>query len=88
MLGVPKYFTPNGDGIHDYWNVEGITATFNANTTITIFDRFGKLIKQISPLDQGWDGTDNGQKLPATDYWYTIQFENGKNIKGNFSLKR
>ncbi|EKT4549919.1 T9SS type B sorting domain-containing protein [Flavobacterium psychrophilum] len=88
VLGVPKYFTPNGDGIHDYWNVEGITATFNANTTITIFDRFGKLIKQISPLDQGWDGTDNGQKLPATDYWYTIQFENGKNIKGNFSLKR
>jgi gliding motility-associated-like protein len=88
VLGIPKYFTPNGDGIHDYWNVGGVTATFNAKTIITIFDRFGKLIKQISPLDQGWNGTYNGTPLPATDYWYNIEFEDGKNVKGNFALKR
>ncbi|SFA70517.1 gliding motility-associated C-terminal domain-containing protein [Flavobacterium swingsii] len=88
VLGVPKYFTPNGDGIHDYWNVGGVTATFNAKTIVYIFDRFGKLIKQISPLDKGWDGTYNGTALPATDYWYTVEFENGKNVKGNFALKR
>ena len=88
VLGIPKYFTPNGDGIHDYWNVEGVSATFNAKTIIYIFDRFGKLIKQISPLDEGWNGTYNGTPLPATDYWYNIEFENGKNVKGNFALKR
>ncbi|MEO8235669.1 MAG: T9SS type B sorting domain-containing protein [Flavobacterium sp.] len=88
VLGIPKYFTPNGDGIHDYWNVQGVSSTFNAKTIIYIFDRFGKLIKQISPLDQGWNGTYNGIELPATDYWYNIEFEDGRNMKGNFALKR
>ncbi|WP_310557077.1 T9SS type B sorting domain-containing protein [Flavobacterium sp.] len=88
VLGIPKYFTPNGDGFHDYWNVKGVSATFNSKTIIYIFDRFGKLIKQISPLDQGWNGTFNGTALPSTDYWYTIEFEDGRNVKGNFSLKR
>ncbi|MFM9988118.1 T9SS type B sorting domain-containing protein [Flavobacterium sp.] len=88
VLGIPKYFTPNGDGIHDYWNVQGVSSVFNAKTIIYIFDRFGKLIKQISPLDRGWDGTYNGILLPATDYWYNIEFEDGRNMKGNFSLKR
>ena len=88
VVGVPKFFTPNGDGIHDYWNMKGISAVSNAKTTIYIFDRFGKLIKQISPLQQGWDGTYNGQALPATDYWYNVQLEDGRNIKGNFALKR
>lgn len=88
VLGAPKFFTPNGDGIHDYWNMKGISAVSNAKTTIYIFDRFGKLIKQISPLQQGWDGTYNGQALPATDYWYNVQLEDGRNIKGNFALKR
>ena len=88
VLGAPKYFTPNGDGIHDYWNVRGISSTYNSKTVIYIFDRFGKLIKQIAPLEQGWNGTFNGQPLPASDYWYTIQFEDGKTAKGNFSLKR
>jgi gliding motility-associated-like protein len=88
VLGIPKFFTPNGDGIHDYWNVQGVSSVFNAKTIIYIFDRFGKLIKQISPLDKGWDGTYNGILLPATDYWYNIEFEDGRNMKGNFSLKR
>ena len=88
VLGVPKYFTPNGDGIHDYWNVKGTSSIYNAKTVIYIFDRYGKLIKQLSPLEQGWNGTYNGNPLPASDYWYTIQFEDGKTAKGNFSLKR
>ena len=88
VLGVPKYFTPNGDGIHDFWNVKGVSTAYNDNSTVLIFDRYGKLIKQIGALDPGWDGTFNGNPLPSTDYWYTIQFEDGRNVKGNFSLKR
>jgi gliding motility-associated-like protein len=88
VLGTPKYFTPNGDGINDTWNVKGVTNLYNAKTIIYIFDRFGKLVKEISPLGAGWDGNFNNQPLPATDYWYTIQFEDGRNIKGNFALKR
>lgn len=88
ILGVPKYFTPNGDGTHDYWNVRGVSASSNGKTTIYIFDRYGKLLKQISPLEQGWNGTFNGKQMPADDYWYSIQFEDGRTIKGNFALKR
>ncbi|WP_415831442.1 T9SS type B sorting domain-containing protein, partial [Flavobacterium terrigena] len=90
VIDYPKYFTPNGDGIHDTWNVVGLN---QANAKLYIFDRYGKLIKQLSPTDQsaGWDGTYNGQLAPSTDYWFTIDFnENSqqKQFKAHFSLKR
>lgn len=88
VIGVPKYFTPNGDGQNDYWNVKGVNAAFNKNSTIFIFDRYGKLIKQIITSGQGWDGTLNGSVLPADDYWYTLKLEDGRETKGHFSLKR
>lgn len=88
VLGIPNYFTPNGDGINDYWNIKGVNSNFNINTTIHIFDRYGKLLKQISPLSQGWDGTFNGVQMPSSDYWYSIQLEDGRVLKGHFSLKR
>ena len=88
VLGIPNFFTPNNDGNNDYWNIKGANASFNANTIIYIFDRYGKLVKQISPKDQGWDGTFTGQPMPASDYWYSIQLEDSRVVKGHFSLKR
>jgi len=88
ILGIPRFFTPNNDGFNDYWNIKGINSEFNSKTVIHIFDRFGKLIKDINPQSQGWDGTFNSLPLPADDYWYTAKLENGKEIKGHFSLKR
>lgn len=88
VLGIPNYFTPNGDGYNDYWNIQGVNSTLNSETIIHIFDRYGKLIKQLSPLSQGWDGTFNGVQMPSSDYWYAVQLENGRIIRGHFSLKR
>jgi gliding motility-associated-like protein len=88
VLGIPNFFTPNNDGTNDFWNIKGANASFNANTIIYIFDRYGKLVKQISPQNQGWDGTFNGQPMPATDYWYSIQLEDGRLFKGHFALKK
>ncbi|WP_441764045.1 T9SS type B sorting domain-containing protein [Flavobacterium sp. W21_SRS_FM7] len=88
ILGVPKFFTPNNDGSNDYWNVKGVNTTSNAKSLIHIFDRYGKLIKQINPMSIGWDGTFNGIPLPADDYWYTVKLEDGREAKGHFSLKR
>ncbi|MBT4472229.1 MAG: T9SS type B sorting domain-containing protein, partial [Bacteroidetes bacterium] len=51
----------------------------------------GKLLKQISPLTPGWDGTYNGNALPSSDYWFRVEYtEQGiqKEIKGHFTLKR
>jgi len=88
ILGAPRFFTPNNDGYNDYWNIKGINTDFNSKTVIRIFDRYGKVLKDINPQSQGWDGTFNGQLLPADDYWYTAKLENGKEVKGHFSLKR
>ena len=88
VLGAPKYFTPNGDGINDNWNIWDLNTPSNSNAIIEIFNRFGKLLKQISPKEVGWDGMFNNLPLPADDYWYTLQLSDGRFTKGHFSLLR
>ena len=88
VLGIPTFFTPNGDGYNDYWNIKGVNLNQNAKTNITIFDRYGKLLKQVNPNSEGWDGIFLGQPLPSDDYWYSIQLEDGRVFKGHFALKR
>ncbi|WP_284651910.1 T9SS type B sorting domain-containing protein [Flavobacterium terrisoli] len=87
VLGIPHYFTPNGDGYQDYWQIKGLDLTVNGNSKIYIFNRYGKVLTQFGPQD-AWDGTYNGHQMPADDYWYSIQFEDGRNAKGHFALKR
>lgn len=92
VMGFPKYFTPNDDGYNDTWNIRGITDGFFPDFKILIYDRYGKLIKEIDPRGPGWDGTFNGQKLSASDYWFTAELldANGsrKTYRGHFSLVR
>lgn len=88
VLGAPRYFTPNGDGFNDTWNLKGANADYNRNAIIRIFDRYGKFIKQISPTGSGWDGTINDRPMPADDYWYDIKLEDYRIVKGHFALKR
>ncbi|MGX7667683.1 choice-of-anchor L domain-containing protein [Flavobacterium pedocola] len=89
VLGYPNFFTPNGDGVNDFWNIKSLDD--QPESYINIYDRFGKFLKQISPLGQGWDGTYNGEKLPSTDYWFQVFYTlNGqtKEFKAHFSMKR
>jgi gliding motility-associated-like protein len=82
-----KIFHSNGDGYNDYWNVR-VNASFNTNSIIFIYDRYGKLITKINTNSDGWDGTFNGNPLPSDDYWYTAKLQDGRETKGHFSLKR
>jgi len=89
VIDYPHYFTPNGDGIHDTWNIVGLSNQPSAK--IYIFDRYGKLLKQISSESSGWDGTFNGALMPSTDYWFLVEYEEQgqiKEFKAHFSLKR
>jgi gliding motility-associated-like protein len=88
VLGIPIFFTPNGDGYNDTWNVRGVSAFSESRLTVKIFDRYGKLLKQIAGIGEGWDGTYNGRNLPSDDYWFVITFEDGTITKGHFTLKR
>jgi len=88
VMGYPKFFTPNGDGINDYWQITGINEQFQADALIAIFDRYGKFVAQINPGDKGWNGTSNSSVLPASDYWFNLRLQDGREIKGHFTLKR
>ncbi len=88
VVGFPKYFTPNGDTFHETWNVDGISADVLGSSLIYIFDRNGKLLKQITPLGNGWDGTYAGQLMPSSQYWYKTELSDGRLVTGSFSLIR
>ena len=89
VLDYPRYFTPNGDGNHDSWNIAGI----GNSAKIYIFDRYGKLLKQLSPSGPGWDGTYNGNRMPTSDYWFVVEFDEPatgqrRELRAHFALKR
>ncbi len=93
VMDYPLFFTPNNDGYNDTWQVFGIENQLDAK--IFIYDRYGKLLKQLSPTGPGWDGTYNGELMPSSDYWFTIDYRElgesegaQKQFKAHFSLKR
>ena len=87
ILGVPKFFTPNGDSYNDVWEIKGISKY--PQTNVQLFDRYGKYITTLNAVNKSWNGIYNGSPLIADDYWYILNLGNGKpEIKGHFSLKR
>ena len=94
VLQFPKFFTPNGDGSNDTWLLKGVNKAFYPNSSINVFNRYGKLVAQL-PIDgPGWNGTYNSKKLPSDDYWYNVTLIPADLSKpaikktGNFSLLR
>lgn len=86
LLTYPRFFTPNNDGKNDTWQVD--FATFEPSLSVHIYDRYGKLLTSFRGNDGGWDGSLDGNKLPATDYWFVVERQNGRIFKGHFSLLR
>nr|WP_294785693.1 choice-of-anchor L domain-containing protein [uncultured Flavobacterium sp.] len=89
VLKYPKFFTPNADGYHDTWNIPDLA--YQPDAVITIYDRYGKLLKMIKPSGAGWDGNFDGGALPSSDYWFRATYmQNGviEEFKAHFSLKR
>ena len=86
VMGYQKFFSPNGDNTNDLWNIIG--GEQYPNSQVYIFDRYGKLLQQISPTGRGWDGMYQGNPLPASDYWFRYEYDEGKILTGHFALKR
>ena len=53
---APNAFTPNGDGLNDYFFPQGIGLT-DKDFTFLIFDRWGEIIFESHRLSDAWDGT-------------------------------
>ena len=93
-LDFPSFFTPNGDGINDTWNIKWVDTNNYFSSEVYIYNRFGKVVAKLNLNEQGWDGTYNGKTLPSGDYWVTVKLipvDTDKKIifkTGNFSLLR
>ena len=86
LLYYPLFFTPNNDGYNDTWQL--LNSKREPNNKIYIYDRYGKLLKQLNPSGNGWDGTYNGQQLSSNDYWFVLERQNGQTYRGHFTLRR
>jgi len=91
VIGYRSFFTPDQDGFNDHWNISSLKNQRDA--LILIYDRYGKLLKQLRPTDNGWDGTYNGNPMPSNDYWFSVKYtdpQSGKKqvFRGSLTLKR
>ena len=93
VVGFLTIFSPNGDVLNETWQINGLN-TLNT-PIVTIYDRYGMLIKQMNEYDSGWDGNFQGKPLPSTDYWFKLSYldDDGnrvyaKYLQSHFSLRR
>jgi len=69
-LFIPNAFTPNGDGIHDTWEVQGLERF--TDLKVEIYNRWGNLIYSARGSYKPWDGKKNGEYMPVGTYYYVI----------------
>jgi len=91
VIDYMKFFTPNGDGINDFWNIYGMESY--PTSMITIFDRYGKVLTRINPRSIGWDGSYHGKALPSDDYWFKLEYSDPSSgspieFRAHFAMKR
>ncbi|WP_187269485.1 T9SS type B sorting domain-containing protein [Flagellimonas hymeniacidonis] len=87
-IEIPNFFTPNNDGQYDLWKPKNIE--YYPRMQTLIFDRYGRKIKAFGALDHGWDGNYKSSTLPASNYWYIIEMNDGtgRSYVGTFALYR
>ena len=85
---IPNAFTPNNDGVNDFWRVPFIDPGLGAE--VNVFNRWGQLVYHSSASIVSWDGRLNGKLQPADVYVYVISFKKASlpGIKGIVTLIR
>lgn len=83
---IPRYFSPNNDGIQDTWNWPSVEDY--ANSTLTIFNESGQLIYEAISYQNSWDGNLNGRPLQEGAYYYVIRLADNDDITGAVRIIR
>jgi len=86
MFKVSDYFSPNGDGVNDYWSIPELDLL--PDSKIFIFDRFGRVLVEYAGTAFRWDGLINNVPAPVDSYWYLIKINENESLKGSFTLMR
>ena len=88
----PKFFTPNGNGQNDTWQLNVLAESNQTGSYAVVYDRYGKEIITLTPSNNSWDGTYKGTPMPSNDYWFVLYYtyKSGNKVSktGHFSLKR
>ncbi len=85
-LSIPNTFSPNGDGINDYWTIPELKN--HPNALVTIINRDGQTVLETGNFTR-WDGRINGKPLPAGVYFYVVRTSAGTEpYKGWLNLIR
>lgn len=80
---IPSGFSPNGDGINDYFSP--VFTCIPNNYEITIFNRWGEKVFYSNSINSSWDGTQKGKSIPLGSYVYLIKVKfNGQNKESTF----
>lgn len=90
LLDVPTLFTPNGDGVNDVFYIPGIESY--PNNELIVADRNDQVVYRKTGYKNDWGGinelgfSQQGQKLPADTYFYTLKLEDGRSLQTGFFL--
>lgn len=79
---IPNIFSPNGDGVHDRWEIKYLD-TYPGGT-VEIFNRYGQMIFRSTGYAYPWDGTVNGKPVPVGTYYYIVNPKNGRSIMSGY----
>jgi gliding motility-associated-like protein len=86
-LIIPNGFSPNGDGVNDYFEITGI-GEYN-NVKLNVFNRWGNQIYESTDYKNDWNGKNmSGENLSDDTYFYTLEIPNKNTFKGYVILKR
>jgi len=73
-ITIPNTFSPNGDGINDYWNIDALITY--PDCVLSVFDRYGQQVYHSIGYGKPWNGKYNGQLLPTGTYYYVLDLKN------------
>ena len=78
---IPNAFTPNGDGLNDFFRIVGLPPENITQFNLQIFNRWGQIVFSSRDILEGWDGMLNGEICPEGDYVWVIFYEDNKKTK-------
>jgi gliding motility-associated-like protein len=86
-ITIPNSFSPNWDGIHDYWEIKNLAEY--PGSKVEVYNRYGQLVFFSQGYSTPWDGTHKGSQVPFGTYYYIITLNNGyKPVTGSVTIVR
>ena len=85
---IPQFYTPNGDGTNDFFEIRNLV--IYPNNTLKIFNRWGDLVYEKENYDNSWGGesNSNSNELPSGTYFYVFDIKDKESKTGFVHLKK